>query len=58
MGWAISETSAWQKGGSAARGNGGAHEYLPAASSGWPTKWDCRIFALFGQSARDGGGPG
>ena len=29
-------------------------EHLLAASGGWPTQWDCRIFALSGQSARDG----
>ena len=55
-GWAISETSTWQKGVSAARGNGGAHEHLPAAAGGWPTQWDCRIFSFSGQSARDGCG--
>ena len=44
------------KRGVCSRGNGGAHQPLPAAAGGWPTQWDCRIFALSGPSARDGGG--
>ena len=44
------------KRGVCSRGNGGAHQPLPAAAGGWPTQWDCRIFALSGPSARDGCG--
>ena len=55
-GWVLSDfgDERLAKRGSAARGNGGAHEHLPATSGGWPTQWDCRIFAISGQSARDG----